>query len=123
MTVTTLTVHTSSEAGSRIDDLFTAATATDGDKFLNTGGDVILLVKNLTATPTTLTINGVGEDNFGQVVDGTLTVTGATAPGKFWVFGPFSTRHYNDASDYCLVNWSQVASVSVLAVKLGAVVG
>lgn len=121
--VGTLTVKESSEIYTTNGEVtFAAATASVGDKFLN-DGKTILIVKNLTAAPTTMTITGVGLDNYGDVTSPTVTMTGATSPGKWWIVGPFSTRHFNDATGYCKVTCSNVTSVTVAAVRLGDTLG
>ena len=121
--VGTLTVKESSEIYTTNGEVtFAAATASVGDEFVN-DGKTILIVKNQTASQTTMTITGVGVDNYGDVTNSTVTITGTTAPGKWWIVGPFSTRHFNSTTGKCKVTWSNVTSVTVAAVRLGDTLG
>ena len=110
MTAGTLTVNTATEfdvggtvpvasvavaATGNAATTFPAPTVTDGDVFVN-NGETYLIVKNKTDVNVAMTITAPGKDEYGETADVVITaITGATTPYKWWVFGPFSTKHFN----------------------------
>lgn len=93
------------------------ATAADvaGDKCANPGGDLAFFVKNGGASSITVTrdIRASGPDG-ATVTDPSLTVPA----GETRMFGPFPTGIYNDTDGRVNISYSDVTSVTVLAVRL-----
>lgn len=94
MSVKTITVQDMSRTA--LLDFTMEAIETDGMKFLNTGREFII-VKNIDATDTTVTVEGVTACEVGVIHDiGPLSV----ANGKTEVFGPINPSYFNDSSNY-----------------------
>jgi hypothetical protein len=70
---------------------FAAADFTNGNKYQNDGGDVVLLVKNTTAGPINVTVRAVA-DEAGRSVDKVLAVPATTG---IMVAGPFRQAWWN----------------------------
>jgi hypothetical protein len=97
--------------------------AVDGNKFAN-DGNTLLIVQNTTAAAVPMTIVGVGTDNFNVVASVVVSpdLPGATTPYEWHVFGPFSTRHFNDADGNMTVLFGTgYANIQMSAFKLGVV--
>ena len=107
-----LTVAASSRAG--IDLAGSAATATTGDTFPNTGAE-LLLVKNGGAGSINVTIDYVPTADGNAVTDPVVAI----AAGVTKAIGPFPPGLYNDASGYVKATCDVVTTVTVKAIKLG----
>jgi hypothetical protein len=93
----------------------TAATATDGDAFPNTGREY-LEVANGSGAPiiVTLDVQRTTDSDGATVTDPTVTV----AAGATKRIGPFNPATYNDANGRVKATCSAVATVTVEAVQL-----
>lgn len=88
-----------------------AAAAGGGDKFLNTGNE-LLYIKNGGGSPITLTLDA-------QTVSG-LTITDPTvtvAAGAEKIVGPFDPRYFSDSSGFLNLSYSAVTSVTVAVIQ------
>jgi hypothetical protein len=91
--------------------LGSAAAAGGGDKFLNTGNE-LLYIKNGGGSTITLTLDA-------QTVSG-LTITDPTvsvAAGAEKIVGPFDPRYFCDANGYLNLSYSAVTSVTVAVIQ------
>lgn len=111
MTVTTLTVQEIVRTG--IVPTFSAATATDGDKWLNTG-DQHLEVVNADSNPTTVAIATPATIEGQAIADTSVTV----AAGTRKKIGPFPPALFNDSSGYVTAICTNVTSVTVGVFKV-----
>jgi hypothetical protein len=110
-----LTVTTVSRSGVQLDSTLTAATATTGDTFVNTGLEYLAVV-NGSGSPINVTIP------LPPTPDG-LAVTSrvvAVAAGKTELIGPFPTGQYNDSTGVVKATCSSVTSVTLGAFKFPA---
>jgi hypothetical protein len=88
---------------------------------LNTGKEYIL-VKNKTAATVQMTITAPGADEYGELANVVITgIAGSTTPYNWHVFGPFSTKHFNDADGYVKVTFDVITNVEVAVFKFGQV--
>jgi hypothetical protein len=93
----------------------TTAADVAGDEVANPRGDIAFYVKNGGASPVTLTLDIRASGPDGAVVtDPTVTVANGTTK----MVGPFPTGIYNDANGHVHIAYSDVTSVTVLAVRL-----
>lgn len=104
----TLTVITPTYAGAVFSP---AAAAGGGDKFVNTGNE-LLYIKNggggsITLTLDAQTINGL------TITDPTVTV----AAGVEKIIGPFDPRYFTDSSGFLNLSYSAVTSVTVAVIQ------
>lgn len=113
MPATTITASTVTRAGVALTG--SPATATQGDKFLNTGNEIVI-VKNGSSSPITVTLKfGVNGKVDGQsATERTVTVDNATSK----VIGAFPKGAYNDASGYFTVVCSDATDVTVQVLKV-----
>ena len=82
-----------------------------GDKFVNTGSE-LLYIKNGGGSTITLTLDA-------QTVAG-LTITGPTvsvAAGAEKIVGPFDPRYFTDSSGFLNLSYSAVTSVTVAVIQ------
>lgn len=87
------------------------AAAGGGDKFLNTGNE-LLYIKNGGGSPITLTLDA-------QTVAG-LAITDPTvsvAAGAEKIVGPFDPRYFSDSSGFLNLSYSAVTSVTVAVIQ------
>lgn len=118
MTVTTLTVFEISRAGRSVTEHLTAATATDGDRFLN-DGRTFFVFKNGNVAARTIAIATPGTIDGQALADLSITLA-ATGDGDgldFQFIGPF-TGIYNQTGGYVLAICSAVTDVTVGAFRL-----
>lgn len=104
----TLTVITPTYAGSTFSP---AAAAGGGDKFVNTGNE-LLYIKNGGGSTITLTLDA-------QTVNG-LTITDPTVSitaGQEKIIGPFDPRYFTDSSGFLNLSYSAVTSVTVAVIQ------
>jgi hypothetical protein len=106
----TLSVFTSLVAGVAVTQ--TAATAA-GDKFTNTGNEVIL-VTNGGVGSTVVTLDAKATPIGLTLTDPTVTV----ANGAVKVIGPFNTDIFNDTSGFMNLTYSVDTSVTVAVMKV-----
>lgn len=88
-----------------------AAAAGGGDKFVNTGNE-LLYIKNGGVGSITLTLDA-------QTVAG-LTITDPTvavAAGAEKIVGPFDPRYFTDATGFLNLTYSGVTSVTVAVIQ------
>jgi hypothetical protein len=121
MAYTLLALQTTARAG--ITPTYGAALAA-GHAFDNSGGNVILHVKNAGGSPITVTIGGT------KTVDGrtlpALTVSVPATSGDK-IIGPFPKDLYNAANadtslaEAITVDYSAVTSLTIAAFKIGSV--
>ncbi|MGE5592590.1 MAG: hypothetical protein ACM3X3_02755 [Betaproteobacteria bacterium] len=90
-----------------------AAADVAGDKFAN-NGRTLLVVKNGSASPVTVTVNSQRKCDQGFDHDVTVEVP---AGSEKWI-GPLDPARFNNASGQVEVAYSAVASVTVAAVQL-----
>ena len=96
-----------------------SAAAGAGDEFAN-DGRTLLVVRNGGGSSVTVSVTAqvtsADDSTYGKVAisDG----GGAIAAGGVDVFGPFSTRAFNDSNQRAQVTYSGVTSVEVAAVRL-----
>jgi hypothetical protein len=115
---TVLTVQEISRSGKSVTEQMTAATATDGEKFLN-DGKTFLRVKNGSVNPITVTVDNPSSIDGQALADLTITVA-ATGDGDgldFQDIGPF-TAMYNQSDGYVWAYFSAVTTVTVGAYRL-----
>lgn len=93
---------------------FTAAASPD--QFLN-DGNVMYVVQNDDASPTTVTFDSPAVDNFGVGPDASHDAVGTVPAGERHVFGPFTKRQFNDGSDFVQVTMTNVTSIFVAALE------
>ena len=107
-----LTVATIDEAGAVL--TLASAAGGDGDKWLNTGNQQIL-IKNASGGSVTLTVTTqVTDFDSPQYGDATKTnTTLAIATDKIALVGPFPVAAYNDAEGYCTITYSATTNVEV----------
>jgi hypothetical protein len=109
-----LTVVDISRAGVVADG---AAAAGGGDKFANTGKE-LLLVKNGSGAPITVTlVTASTSDPEGLAITDKTVVVGA---GVTTAIGPFPQGIYNDADGNVNFSYSGVTSLTVKALRLTA---
>lgn len=93
------------------------STAADvaGDSVANPGGDIAFIVKNASGSSinVTLDIRAAGPDG-ATVTDPVVAI----AAGATKMIGPFPTGIYNDASGRVNITYSDVTTVTVMAVRL-----
>ena len=96
MSVKTITVQDTSRMA--LLDYTMEAIETDGMKFLNPGsGRIFLIIKNIHATPTVVTVVGQTACEVGVIHSiSALSV----AINKTEIVGPFSPAYFNDATGY-----------------------
>ena len=117
MAATVLTVQNSSHiSGLDYTSVAVAADGVNGNKFLNTGGQSLIVI-NGGASPCVVTkVYGPG-----ATFDGTTpsSPTISVPAGHTMEIGPFPPSFYNDAQSYANFTYNQVVSVTVLARQLG----
>ena len=117
MPATTLTVQNSSHiAGLDYTSVAVAADGTNGNRWLNSGGQSLVII-NGGASPCVVTkVYGPG-----AVFDGTTPANPTTSvpAGHTMELGPFPPGYYNDVNGYANVTFNQVTSVTVLVRQLG----
>lgn len=109
----TLTVATIDRSGT--DVAGSAATATTGDEFPNTGVEFVE-IKNGGAATIVATIDAVATLDGMQVTDKTVSI----AAGVTKAIGPFAPSIYNNSSNRVKVTCDVVTSVTIKALKLGS---
>ncbi len=117
MSATILTPAAAARTGTVIggtDGALAAATVTDGEKFLNTGKEVFMIINGsasqITVTiPIPLTVDGVA------VASRTVTIAAHTAK----LIGPFPPS-YNDGSGYVSAVCSAVTTVTIAVINVPA---
>lgn len=80
--------------GGSVTPTFTAADVDNGNQFIATGKE-LLLVRNVGATTRSITLNSAS-DNYGREADITETV----AAGAYKLFGPFQLNGWAQPSTY-----------------------
>jgi hypothetical protein len=91
------------------DGALAAATATDGDRFLNTGYETLTII-NKSASPITVTVTTPKETVEGLDIENPVWTLGAN---KRYDFPPFKPSLYNDGSGYVTFVCSAVTTVTV----------
>ena len=118
MAVKTITVQDSSRTA--LLDYTLEAIETDGMKFLNPSpGRIFLIIKNIDAAATTVTVEGQTACEMGVIHDvGAVSV----ANGKTEILGPFSPTYYNDATGYVnlTVTGTESSGGTIAAIKLAS---
>lgn len=101
-------------------DFTMEAIETDGMKFLNPSpGRVFLIIKNIDATDTTVTIEGQTACEVGVIHDiGPVSV----ANGKTELIGPFNPAYFNDSTGYVnlTITGTEVSGGTIAAIKLAS---
>lgn len=93
-----------------------AAADGDGDKWANTGREIILVSNGSIASITVTLLYGVGGTIDGQTLtDKTVDI----AAGKTKAIGPFPQALYNDATGYAKLSYSDVTTLKILVLSLG----
>jgi len=87
--------------------------AVGGDSFAN-NGFTYLHVNNASAAPTTVTVHGQGNCNYG--VEHNAVVTVPLAEER--LIGPFPPRRFNDTTSQVQVTYSVVTTITVGAFKV-----
>lgn len=116
MAVKTITVQTTSRTA--LLDYTLEAIEVDGMEFVNTGRE-FLVVKNIDATATVVTAEGVTACELGTIHDaGPISV----ANGKTVIFGPFSPSYYNDANNkvQLTVTGTEASGGTIAVIKLAS---
>ena len=104
----TLTVITPTYAGATFSP---AAAAGGGDKFVNTGNQ-LLYIKNGGGSTITLTLDAQTVNGL-TITDPTITVTA----GQEKFAGPFDPRYFTDNSGFLNLSYSAVTSVTVAVIQ------
>ncbi len=81
----------------------------NGNKFDNTEGKALLMVRNITGGSATITIASVADPNTGRTADISQSVAG----GETRVFGPFEPSLYNQSDNTINVNSTVGTGVKV----------
>ena len=89
-----------------------ASAAAGGDKFNNTGKEVVM-IKNGSASSITVTFDSVRPCDYGYDHDLVIIV----AAGDTQIVGPFSTARFNDTNKQTSISYSASASVTVAVVN------
>lgn len=84
----------------------------NGNKFDNTEGKALLIVRNASGSPATITITSVPDPMTGRTGD----ISQAVAAGVTRVFGPFEPSLFNQSDNNIYVNSSAGADVKVSVV-------
>jgi hypothetical protein len=93
-----------------------AAAAGGGDSFPNSGNTVVLL-KNASGAPITVTADCPNPDNFGvsgAALDGTVSVPAAAVA---YAWGPFPAHRFNDSNGRVQLTYSGVTTFSVAVIS------
>jgi hypothetical protein len=85
-----------------------------GNFYANTGQE-IMIIKNGSASPTTVTVDSVALDNFGNA---SHDVVYTLLAGAEMVIGKLSKRRFNDTNGYVQVSYSAVTTITVAVVKV-----
>jgi len=85
-----------------------AAAAAGGDKFDNTGSELVL-IKNGSGSPVTLTITTPATMDGLAVTDRTVAIPA----GEMHLLGPWPTKYYNDSNGQVSLGYSAETSVEV----------
>jgi len=114
----TLTVKTIDRAGVDLDAQLVAADGVNGDDWLNTGKEFVV-VKNADTASKTVTLDIIKTIDGQSVTDRTVTV----AAGKTMIIGPFPVDTYNNplndtANGKAKITYDAVTSVTVGVFKL-----
>lgn len=116
MATVTLTVGTTSDAAALelYSGGYTAATATDGFKFLN-DGKTLFFLKNADTGATTATVDCPQPCSYGgtTVHDQTYSCTNA----KDYVMGPFEKSQWNDSDGYVTISVTEDSDVTDISAK------
>ena len=118
MAVKVITVQSTSRL--TLLDYTLEAIETDGMRFLNTGsGRTFLIIKNINATATTVTVVGQTACD-----EGTIHNIGAVsvANGHTEIIGPFSPSFFNDATGYVnlTVTGTEASGGTITAISLAS---
>jgi len=111
-----LTVQSSARAANPL--TFSAATATTGDKWVNTAKEMVL-VKNASGGSINVTIDTPNKQDGDLEVDQRVIAVGA---GTTALLGPFEKSVYSNKSDSnkAKVICSSVTSITIAIIKMGA---
>ena len=118
MAVKVITVQDTSR--SALLDFTLEAIETDGMKFLNPSpGRVFLVIKNIDATATVVTVVGQRACEQGIIHNSAAL---SVANGKTEIVGPFSPTSYNDALGYVnlTVTGTEASGGTIAAIKLAS---
>ncbi len=106
----TLTVITPTYTGATFSP---ASAAGGGDKFVNTGNE-LLYIKNGGGSTITLTLDAQPVPGVGlTITDPTVSVTA----GQEKIIGPFDPRYFTDSSGFLNLSYSAVTSVTVAVIQ------
>lgn len=110
-----LTVQSSARVAN--DLVMSAPTVTTGDKFINTGNEMIM-VNNASGAPINVTVPTPGTVDGLAIADKVVAV----GAGKIGLLGPFARSTYSDPADSQKLTFicSAVATVTVAVIKRGA---
>lgn len=116
MAVKTIAVQSTSRTA--LLDFTMEAIETDGMQFANTGREFII-VTNIDATATTITVEGVTACSVGVIHDfGPFSV----ANGKTEIFGPIDPSYFNDANNMVqlTVTGTESSGGTIAVIKLAS---
>lgn len=109
------TVHQVNHPGYDMTANAVAADGVNGDKWLNSGGQLVA-INNGSGSAITVTLNYTTQFDGATPANKTLTIpAGHTA-----IVGPFSQAYYNDANGYASISYSSAASVTILVFQQGS---
>jgi hypothetical protein len=86
----------------------------DGNFYVNNGSE-IMVIKNGSASPTTVTVDSVALDNFGNA---SHDVVYTLLAGAQMVIGFLSKRRFNDTNAHVNVTYSAVTTITVAVLKV-----
>jgi len=109
--MSTLVVQRAAPAGTEL----TLTAAANGDKFLN-NGHVMLLVVNAAVTPSTLTFDSPTTCDFGLAANAAHDKAVVCAASKSRLIGPFPKSQFNDADGYCTITYSSTTTLTVAVI-------
>ena len=118
MSVKTITVQDTSR--SALLDYTLEAIETDGMKFLNPSpGRVFLVIKNIDATATVVTVTGQTACEQGTIHNSAAL---SVVNGKTEIVGPFNPSYYNDALGYVnmTITGTESSGGTIAAIKLAS---
>jgi hypothetical protein len=113
----TIALQDSAQAGTSL--TFSNAAA-GGDVASNADGSTLLIVKNASASPMTVTVAATDttsrDSNVGFVAQ--ASVAKAIAAGATAILGPFSPAGFNNSSGQLAITYSLETSVTLAAVRI-----
>lgn len=110
--MTTLTVLNCARTGAAL-SLTGATAAATGDRWLNTGNEV-LVVTNTDASAHTVGVTVAAAPDGKDVTERTVNVVNGTTQ----ILGPFPVNVYNDSGGYATIVYSSVTGMKVQAVYI-----